>query len=46
MRFENPEDDQVVPLPGEDTNIISSKMNQSVQQGFDDMPPAPNEVPF
>lgn len=46
VRFENPEDDQVVPLPGEDANIISSKMNQSVPQGFDDMPPAPNEVPF
>ena len=46
VRFENPEDDQAVPLPGEDANIISSKMNQSVPQVFDDMPPAPNEVPF
>ena len=40
-RFQNPDDDMVVPMPGEEPRIITSKLNKKTNN----VPPPPMDVP-
>lgn len=46
VRFENPDDEQAIPLPGEDSTMISSKINPTMSDALGEIPPTTDFVPF